>query len=81
VQFRVSAEVERQLENLETSDPLRFALVIDDLVMLELSGPADAAIHSMFAGWTYLTGPTGRVSYWLTPDDNDVWWVESIDVT
>ncbi len=49
--------------------------------MLESDGIDSAEIGVMFAQWVYLTGPTGRASYWMAPYGDDYWIVESIDVS
>jgi hypothetical protein len=80
VRLTISVEVEEYLEGLETTDPLRFEIALDDMRLLEEFGLVDAQLLAMFGQWMSLTGPTGRVSYWLSPSNDDLWSVESLTV-
>ena len=81
VKFVLSPAAEHELEQIEQRDPLVFQSLVDDLTMLESDGIDSAEIGVMFGQWVYLTGPTGRASYWMAPYGDDYWIVESIDVS
>jgi hypothetical protein len=80
VKFVLSPDAEQELEQIEQHDPLLFHAVLDDLTMLEAEGIDVGEFGSMFGQWVYLTGPTGRVSYWISPYGDDNWIIESVDV-
>jgi hypothetical protein len=81
VKFVLSPDAEQPLEQIEQQDPLLFRSVLDDLTMLESDGIDGAEFGTMFGQWVYLTGPTGRVSYWMSPYGDDLWMIESIDAS
>ncbi len=78
--FALSEDAETTLDRFEHGDPTAYELVIDDLELLNALGIDAVSLGTMFGQWVRITGPTGRVSYWLTPIDNDRWLIESIDV-
>jgi hypothetical protein len=81
VKFVLSPDAEQELEQLELQDQLLFHSVLDDLTMLESDGIDGAEFGTMFGQWVYLTGPTARASYWISPYGDDHWIIESIDVS
>jgi hypothetical protein len=80
VNFTLSVEVEQKLEQLELGDPISFELIIDDLELIDHLGFSAVEVGAMFGEWAWISGPTGRVSYWLSPDGEDQWLIESVDV-
>lgn len=81
MKFVLSPDAERELERLEQQDVMLFHTVVDDLTFLESDGVDCADFGAMFGQWVYLAGPTGRVSYWISPYGDDYWLIESIDVS
>jgi hypothetical protein len=80
MEFVLSTEAENTLDVLEHGDPTNFELVVTDLEMLAQLGIDGISLGAMFGGWARMTGPTGRVAYWVMADDQDRWLIESIDV-
>lgn len=81
VQLVFTPEAEQVIERLEQQDPLTYQVAIDDIALLEAIGVDAADFGTMFAGQVYLLGPTGRVSYWVSPYSDHYWLIESIDVS
>jgi hypothetical protein len=80
VALRLSTKAEERLDELEQSDQNAFDLVQDDLQLLEYFGMDSVELGAMFGQWARATGPTGRVTYWITPYGDDDWLIESIDI-
>jgi hypothetical protein len=78
--LQISAEAESQLDYLDQSEPDVFELVTRDLDVLSVLGVAGFDVGSMLGQWASITGPTGRVTYWITPISDDDWLIETIDV-
>jgi hypothetical protein len=79
VRFTISVEAERTLEALQLGDEANFELAQQDLMIIEQEGIESLQIDFIFGQWVGATGPTGRVSYLISPNDHDAWLVESID--
>ena len=75
-----SVEAEKEFDRLAQNDPTVFDLVVDDLQFLDRLGIEGVPLGTMFGQWIRLSGPTGRVSYWITPIDGDLWLIESFEV-
>lgn len=80
VRFLLSTEAEGQLDHLEQTEPSAYDLLIDDLQLLDVLGAVSVDVGSIVGQWVWLTGPTGRVSYWVSPIGDDEWLIESIQV-
>jgi hypothetical protein len=78
--FLLSNEAEDQRDLLEQTEPSAFELLTDDLELLELLGASSLEIGSIVGQWVWITGPTGRVSYWVSPIGDDEWLIETIQV-
>jgi hypothetical protein len=80
MKFLLSTEAENQRDLLEQTEPSAFELLTDDLDLLELLGASSLEIGSIVGQWVLITGPTGRVSYWVSPIGDDEWLIETIQV-
>jgi hypothetical protein len=80
VRFLLSAEAEDQLDHIEQSDSEAFALLVDDLQLLDVLGAIAVEVGSIVGQWVWITGPTGRVSYWVSPFGDDEWLIENIQI-
>lgn len=80
MEFVLSVEAETHLDVLQHNDPTNFELVATDLELLVQMGIDGFSLGAMFGQWVRMTGPTGRVTYWVMADDSDRWLIESIDV-
>lgn len=80
MRFLLSNDAEDQLDRLEQTEPSAFELLIDDLQLLDVLGASSLEIGSIVGQWVWITGPTGRVSYWVSPVGDDEWLIESVQV-
>ena len=80
MRFLLSNEAEDQLDRLERTEPTNFELLIADLQLLDLLGAGSLEVGSIVGQWVWITGPTGRVSYWVSPIGDDEWLIETIQV-
>jgi hypothetical protein len=80
VNLQISVEAESQLDSFEQSDPEMYELITNDLEMLSTLGVLGLDVGTMLGQWAWITGPTGRVTYWITPISDDDWLIETIDV-
>lgn len=78
--FFLSSVAEDTIARLEHDDPVGLDLVLEDLELLDLLGVAVADVAAMLGEWAWVTGPTGRVAYWITTSGEDGWLIESIEV-
>jgi hypothetical protein len=81
VRFVLSNEAEEQLDRLEQTDPGSFEVLIDDLQLLDVLGAVSLEVGSIVGQWVWITGPSGRVSYWISPIGDDEWLIETIQVS
>ena len=78
--FFLSSVAEDTIARLDEEDPAGLGLVLEDLELLDLLGVDAADVGTMLGEWAWVTGPTGRVSYWITPSGADGWLIEGIEV-
>ena len=80
MRFVLSIDAEEELDRLEQGDPSSFELVLTDLQLLEALGAVSAEVGLIVGQWVWISGPSGRVSYWVAPVGDDNWLIESIQV-
>jgi hypothetical protein len=55
-----------EFDRLESEDPDRHQLLVDDLALLAHLGLNDSDRWARLLGFDYCQGPTGRVRYWIS---------------
>ena len=80
MRFELSIDAEQDLDRMEQSDPIAFDLVLTDLEMIAALGATALELGAMLGQWVWVGGPSGRVSYWIAPVENDRWIIETIAV-
>jgi hypothetical protein len=80
MRFLLSDGAEEQRDRLEQTEPSNFELLNTDLELLDLLGAESVEVGSIVGQWVWISGPTGRVSYWVSPIGDDEWLIETIQV-
>jgi hypothetical protein len=80
MRFLLSNEAEEQLDLVEQTEPSNFELLVADLQLLDLPGAGTLEVGLIVGQWVWISGPTGRVSYWVSPIGDDEWLIETIQV-
>jgi hypothetical protein len=80
MRFLLSNEAEDQRDRLEQTEPTNFELLMNDLELIGMLGVGSVEVGSIVGQWVWILGPTGRVSYWVSPIGDDEWLIETIQV-
>jgi hypothetical protein len=80
MRFLLSDVAEEQRDRLEQTEPSNFELLINDLELIGMLGFGSVEVGSIVGQWVWISGPTGRVSYWVSPIGDDEWLIETIQV-